>query len=731
MTHFVIAPKRPAPPTRLRAVLAPLAMSMTAAAGHGPALAQSAPAPVDSAASAAPTAPVELPVVRVQGERSAAPGYAAPKASVSTMKSDVPLFETPQSVTVVTRELMDARNVQTLNDALQSVAGVVTANFGRRGWDDFIIRGQRASESVYLDGLRVEQNNHVSQETFGLERLEVLKGPASMSFGLAQPGGIVNMVSKRPRPDAFGELGFAVGSYGLRQATVDVGRPIDATGAAAFRVNALAMDKDDPTDEVWFKNRWIAPSLTLDLGPDTDLTILTSYNSRQYMRQQGLPPVGSVLPNPNGPIDRDTYIGDPSFGHYDAEQGRVGYALEHRARSGWTFRQNFRYLEHDMDGRALFAGALGADGRTLARTGSIQDWRVRSIALDNQAQRQFATGGVQHTLLLGLDANNDRFRQTQWTCPASTVPTIDVDEPVYGADIGCPDTPNTDVTTTVSFVGLYLRDQMKIGEKLRLSAGLRHDRSRVAVYDHADREKTSVDDKATTGSVGLLYTLTPGVAPYASYATSFLPVSGVDAAGNSLEPERGRQGELGLKLQSADGRMQGSVAAFELMRRNVVYTEAANPGINVQAGKQRSQGVEAELAADLREGWSFSGAYAYTRTKVVEDREINVGLPLNNVPRHSLSLWTTKLLRGGPLPGLSLSAGLRHESEKDGFSFTAYTVPSYTVADLGVGYLGVGWRVNFTVKNLFDRDTYAGGLSNNVVALGDPRTAVLSVVYEL
>ena len=232
----------------------------------------------------------ELPSVTVSAAGDAAMdvGFATRRPAGVT-KSGESAADAAQSITVITRDLLDSQQAQNLSDALQNSAGVVTNVYGRRGWDDFVIRGQRASESVFADGLLVDSNNRVAQELFGAERVEVLKGPASVLFGAVQPGGLVNIVSKRPRPELFGELGLTVGNYGFRQVTADVGTPLAQDSKAALRLNALAMDSDDPTDHVWYRNRWIAPSLTLDFGTRTDFTILASHNERHYVRQQGLP----------------------------------------------------------------------------------------------------------------------------------------------------------------------------------------------------------------------------------------------------------------------------------------------------------------------------------------------------------------------------------------------------------------------------------------------------------
>jgi iron complex outermembrane recepter protein len=513
----------------------------------------------------------------------------------------------------------------------------------------------------------------------------------------------------------------------LRQATFDLGRPLSDSGKAALRINGLAMNSDDPTDLVYFKNRYLAPSLSLDLGASTDLTLLASYSRREYLRQQGLSPTGTLRPNINGAIARERFIGEPGIGPYEAEQYRIGYALEHRFASGWKVRQNFRIQHYDMDGRAVFHSALQANQRLQNRSGTLQDVQGRSFALDTNAERRFQTGTVGHTVMAGLDLNHDRNRYANTIC---TLPAIDLFAPVYGVAVNCPTAPRSDVTNTLKFVGLYLRDQLTLGERLNLVFGARRDQVDNTAYDHIGAVSLKQKQGANTGNVAALYKIAPGVSPYVSYATSFLPVAGNDFAGVQFKPETGRQAELGVKFELDGGRSNVNLAVYELKRQNVTTADLDNSGYSVQLGEQRSKGFEAEIAADLRNGWRLSAAYGYTDAIVLKDSTLAyVGKVLNSVPRHSASVWSVYRFPQGVLSGWGAGAGLRHESAKSGFSVN-YTVPGYTVADASLNYIGNAYRINLNIRNLFDKDYYAGVLNNNVVPLGDPRQVRLNVVFD-
>ncbi|WP_217618794.1 TonB-dependent siderophore receptor [Achromobacter sp. GbtcB20] len=667
--------------------------------------------------------PVQLPAVRVTGDDDAGQdGLFNPVAPPAVNKSSVPLSKTPQSITVVPRAVLDAQQAQTLADALHNVPGVVANQFGRRGWDDLIIRGQVASDSLFLDGLRTAASNRVAEQLFGVEQVEVLKGPASLLYGQVLPGGLVNMVSKRPRAETFAEAATTLGSHEFRQATLDMGTPLSDNGKAAFRVNALAMNSNDETDHVWFKNRFIAPSLSLDLGPRTDFTILTSYQERQYIRQQGLPIVGTVQSNPNGAIPRDRFTGEPGQDPYRGYQSRVGYALTHRFDNGWTVNQNARWQSFTLNGQLVANGLLRADNRTLRRTATDQHWDGDTITLDTNAQRRFDTGFGTHDITVGVDYLRTRENSLSYNC---SVRDLDVYQPVYGSPINCPANPRTDSSTTVRAIGVYARDQIALGERWNAVFGLRHDTASTYSTDHLTQSREDSSDNAITGSGALMYEIAPGVRPYISYATSFYPNSGTNVDGNTFKPESGRQWEAGVKIDLDDGATSITVAAFDLERRNVLQADPVNDGYSIAVGKQRTRGAELGWASDLGNGLSLMGGYAYLSAVVVDDGgqvPSTNNTRLNSVPRHSFNV-TARYRMQGSLAGWELTGGLRAEGSRYTYG---YDIPGYLVADAGVAYDAGRWRAALTMNNLFDKQYYAGGV-RNAVALGNGRTTLVSL----
>ncbi|WDS37176.1 TonB-dependent siderophore receptor [Pseudoxanthomonas sp.] len=639
-------------------------------------------------------------------------------------KSTLPADQQPASISVVTRDLLDAQQAQSLADALHNVPGVVSNTFGRRGWDDLIIRGQVASDSLFVDGLRTAASNRVAEQLFGYEQVEVLKGPASLMYGLVLPGGLVNMVSKRPRTEAFGRIDTTLGSHGLVQGTVDAGTPLSANGKVALRVNALVSNSNDATAHVWFRNRFIAPSLSLDLGEQTDLVLLSSFQERDYIRQQGLPLVGSVLPNANGAIPRNTFMGEPGQDPYHARETRIGYAFSHRFESGWTLNQNLRVQDFSVTGQLVANGAMGTDQRTLRRTATDQAWDGRTLSIDTHAWRSFVAGTSRHDVTAGVDYLDTYEDAVSFTC---TVGSLDVFAPVYGSQITCPDTPRTDSRTYVEMLGLYVRDQIHVGDRWLISAGLRRDYTTTRSNNHLTGVSERDPADATTGSLAVMMDLTPMVHPYLSYSTSFYPNTGTDVNGNTFDPEAGRQWEAGIKFNLLGGSSSLTIAAFDLRRQNVLETDPVNDDYSIAVGEQRSRGGEIGITADLGAGLSINAGYAYIDAQITNDGGADpttVGDGLNNVPRHS----ATAFLRY-QLPSTwsrwSVTGGVRGEGERPAYT---YTLPGYVVADLGLRYETPRWNVALSIKNVFDTYYYSGGLAA-AVALGDDRTTMVNVGY--
>ncbi|MDA8453722.1 TonB-dependent siderophore receptor [Acidovorax sp. GBBC 3334] len=700
--------------TLRRSALTPLALCLSQAA-----FAQS----TASAPPADPAAPtVQLQEVRINASTEKDVGF-APTEAQTAGKAPMRRLETPQSVSVVTREQMESRQITNLQQALQTVAGVSPVNFGRRGFDDINIRGFRSTESILIDGLVQSSGMWTRLTPYGYERFEVLKGAASVLYGQVQPGGIVNAVSKRPKREALSEVGAEVGSFGQRTLQADINRPLNESGKAAIRINAQISNSDDPTDSIYRRDRWIAPSLSLDLGAQTDLVLFATYSQSNWMRQQGITPYGTLLPNRNGTVRPTLYTGDPAFGHYDIESTSVGYALEHRFSPQLTLRQNVRYESEKGTGNFVSNQTLQSNQRLQNRQATRQYLEDDILATDTSLLAQFSALAVQHRLVTGLDARTGHSWQGQRRC---TIGALDLFNPVYGVATTCPVGYTANAPEKLSVMGLYAQDQIKFDPQWTALVGIRRDWSDNRITDHLAGQATRQKDSATTLSAGLVYEFTPGWAAYASYGESFLPVSGTSFSGSPFAPETGKQWETGLKYEAPGGGLTGSLALFDLKRRNVTTADPANTGFSVQTGEQRARGLELEMGAELQRNLKLTGAYTYTDTEVTRDNNAAiVGKPLNLTPRHTLALWATYKLP--QMPQLTLGAGLRRVSEQVG-SYP-FTLPAYTVADLSIGYSGTNYRITAGVKNVFDKAYYDGAINANVVSPALPRNFSLGLTY--
>jgi iron complex outermembrane receptor protein len=665
---------------------------------------------------------LELSEIRVNAVIEKDQGF-APKEAQTASKIPLRLLETPFSVTVITREVMESRQITNLQQALQTVPGVSPVNFGRRGFDDINIRGFRSSESILIDGLVQSPGMWTRLNVYGFERFEVLRGPASVLYGAIQPGGIVNAISKRPRAYAFSEAGIEFGSFGHRAAFADVNLPLSESGATALRVNTHVMNTDDPTDFVYRKDRWLAPSFSLDLGDDADLVLFASRSESEWLRQQGISPFGTLLPNPNGRLPLSLFTGDPGFGPYRIDQTTVGASVEYRFDNGIVLRHNARYETEDGEGRFVANQALRADRRTQNRTATVQGIDYDLLATDTSVLSRFDWGASAHTLVVGLDARTGTSLLASKNC---TIAPLDLFNPVYNVPTVCPPAFTSNAPSTLDVAALYAQDQIKFAETWSALVGVRHDRYRDDTRDRIRNTRRTVDDHDTTFSLGLVNEFRPGWSAYASFAESFRPITGQTFDGRPFDPEASTQWEAGIKHEALEGRVTAALALYELTRENLTTADPVNPGFSIQVGEQRASGAELEGAAELASGWRIIASYAYTDAEVTRDNNpAIVGRPVNLTPLHTFALWSTYDFQS--LPGLSAGVGARHIGEQVGA--LPFTLPSYQVVDLSLAWRNANWRVTAGVRNLTDEVYYDGAINQNVVSPGMPRHYSLTATY--
>lgn len=673
---------------------------------------------VAQSADASQEAEVVLDPVEVTA--SATSAY-TPPASSEVGKGGVPLDENPQNIAVLPRALLDDLSVVRLEDALRGVAGVQTGGY-YGNWDYFRIRGFDADFNTYIDGLR--GSNGMGEETFGLEQVEVVKGPAAL-YGSGPIGGLVNLVSKRPREDAFTTVGATVGSYDYHEATLDFNQPLNDAKTVLFRLNILAREQDSNIDYIESERLYIAPSLTWKISDATTLTLLARYRDISGTADMPLPAIGTVLPNPNGRISSDFFTGLAGSNQLEETYRQIGYSLVHEFSDDLRLTQNLRYARYEQTWDDIYypvSFPAPYDTLYIAPYDYFQKWNYTSV--DTRLDYGFDQGAVRHNLTAGVDyfrknLENESSMGAGWFDPSLLTP-LNVYNPVY---IGVPAQAmfgpyaGSDMT---EITGLYLQDHMVLPHKVTLTAGGRFDFTETAgVHDHA-----------FTPRVGATWAFFPEAILYASYSQSFKPQSD-SATGTALEPETGDNMEVGLRNRFLGGRLATTAAIYQITRANVATANPVIPTAVVTTGEQRSRGVELDARYTPVKGWDILAAYAYTDTEVTKDNTIPVGARMAGVPLHTFSAWTKYTIQDGPLAGLGFGLGATYYSSQDGDRgyTTDFELPAYTLWQAALYYTRGPFSARLNVTNLFDEEYYAGAYDALYVMPGEPRLIRLSASW--
>ena len=497
---------------------------------------------VNRAARAPQAAPAATASDAGAGERANGPvrGFVATRSGTAT-KTDTPLIETPQSISVVTADQIRNQGAASIGEALRYTAGVsgdVNGGSDTR-FGGLQIRGfDMTMPGLYIDGLRVPSSNYVhfnGLDPYGAERLEVLKGPSSAMYGGSGTGGILNYVTKLPTAQQFGEVSLSGGSFNRYQGQFDMGGPANKEGTVLWRLTGVVRDGETQVDFTKDNRIFIAPAVTFKPNEDTTITFLANYQrDRAGWGLQFLPASGTVWPNNGRTIPVSFFAGVPGFDAFNTEIATAGYQLSHDFNDAVTFRQNLRYAYQHNEEKVFYGGGYTNQAAgLLARYGSTSNSYINSFAVDNQLQGKFTTGFLSHTTLVGIDYRNTSFRDTAYGVTTSA-PEINVFAPVYSYDwaIGAMSDNNG---IKQSQVGLYAQDQIKLG-RLSFQLGGRQDFVTTKVDSGLFNTSATTDASAFTGRAAVMYNFDNGIAPYFSYSESFLPVLATNAAGQLLEP---------------------------------------------------------------------------------------------------------------------------------------------------------------------------------------------------
>jgi iron complex outermembrane recepter protein len=563
----------------------------------------------------------------------------------------------------------------------------------------------------------------VRNEPYAFERIEILRGPSSVMAGQNGPGGVVNLVSKRPQSDAQREITVQAGSYDHKLLAVDFTGPVNEDGSVLYRLVGVAKDSGTQIEHADDERQYVAPSITWRPNTATTITAYAQYQKDRSGNTNGFFPIeGLRYPGPHGFIPSDTFIGEPDWDTYGGRRVRVGYQFEYEFNDQWSIRHDLRHDDVDGKLRTMYAawwdGYQGPDQRSLNRLWYAANDRSRITNADLFAVGKLQTGRVEHTLLLGMDG--------MWSSNSSksvegAATPLDVYHPVYGTFPLPPLIFDPTQKTDVRQVGFIVQDQIKIDKRWVVVPSLRRDYAKTEVKDAPD---AGSDDAAWSSRLGVVYLADGGWSPYVNYSESFEAVTG-----GAYKPKRGKQFEAGVKWLPLD-QLSVTAAAYRLQEKNRL-TAGPNPvGPSVQRGEVTVKGFELEAIAGLVH-WDIIGNYTYTDAKVTSsgdpfDRQLNNQLA--GIPKHAASVWTVYKFSAFDIPGFRAGVGVRYVGETDdGIEVT--TTPSNTLVDALLSFDRDQWQYALNASNLFDKDYVATCLDRGDCWLGSRRKVIGSVSY--
>ena len=672
-------------------------------------------------------------------------GYTATRTAAGS-KTDTALVEAPRSISVATRQQMEDRGVHSLDDAVRYMPGITASSYGSDTRADWLrVRGFEPTQ--FLDGLPLPKGVYANpkQETWNLDRLALLRGPASSVYGQTPPGGLLDMVSRRPSDIASSEIQLQYGSDNHRQINFASTGKIDEAGQFLYGISGVVRDSGTQVDHVDNKRYNIAPSLTWNIDDDTKFTLLSQFTRDDTgITSQFLPIQGTKIKSPFGDISHHKNLGDPDWEYYDRTYYALGYAFEHRLNDTWQFKQNLRYTKSDLSFQALTVGSYPFtevdDQGNVGRSSTSVDEDISQFAVDNNFQADFTTGDIRHTLLLGLDHQRSNTNYTSIFGFSDTTPGTNVINPIYGQPIVRParSTAFYDYNQKTYQTGLYVQDQMAL-DQWRLTLGGREDwvHTSTQFINRGDATNTQ-RDKAFSGNAALSYVFDSGFVPYLSYAESFQPTTGADATSTgSLKPTEGKQWELGIKYQPPGSKTLLSAAVYDLTQKNVsVNTFVDGVSITSQTGEVKVKGLELEAVSDVTENLKVIAAYTLAKSEVQNGAD--KGNRLQLMPNQQASLWTDYTWHTGVLDGFGVGAGVRYTGNTYGDKANTWLgkADAYTVFDASVHYdLGrldnslKGASLALNATNLFDKE-YISTCDSFYCYYGDTRSVVASATYK-
>ncbi|EMM6494129.1 ferrichrome porin FhuA, partial [Enterobacter hormaechei] len=636
----------------------------------------------------------------------------AARQSATGTKTDTPIQKVPQSISVVTAEEMALHQPRSVKEALSYTPGVAVGTRGASNtYDYLVIRGFAAdgqSQNNYLDGMKMQGNfyNDAVIDPYMLERAEIMRGPVSVLYGKSSPGGLLNMVSKRPTTEPLKEIQFKAGTDSLFQTGFDFSDAIDDDGDYSYRLTGVARSNNAQQQDKGEQRYAIAPSFSWRPDDKTTFTFLSYFQNEPETGYYGwLPKEGTVDPLPNGDRLSTDFNEGARNNTYSRNQKMVGYSFDHEFNDTFTVRQNLRFAENKTSQNSVYGYGVCTDpansgskqcaalapadkGHYLARKYVVDNEKLQNFTVDTQLQSKFATGQVDHTLLTGVDFMRMRNDINSWFGYDDSVPLLDLYNPVNSDfDFGSKDPANSgayQILNRQKQTGLYVQDQAQ-WDKVLVTLGGRYDWADQESYNRVLNTTSKRDDTQFTWRGGVNYLFDNGVTPYFSYSESFEPSSQTDAQGKLFSPSKGKQYEAGVKYVPNDRPIVITGAVYQLTKTNNLMADPAGSFFSVEGGEIRARGVELEAKAALSASVNVVGSYTYTDAEYTTDTNYKGNTPAQ-VPKHMASVWGDYTMFDGPLSGLTLGTGVRYTGSSKGDPANSFTVGSYTLVDALVRY---------------------------------------------
>jgi catecholate siderophore receptor len=647
--------------------------------------------------------------------------------SFAATKTDTPLVNVPQSVSVITRELIEDQGMQGVGDVTRYVPGVGIAQ-GEGNRDTPVLRGNSSTADFFIDGVRDDVQYY--RDLYNVDRVEVMKGPNAMIFGRGGSGGLINRVTKQASGANFNELFLHTGSFSQARATLDSSRALDH--GVAVRLTGLFENSGSYRDDVTLRRHGLNPTLTWRVAPNSILRVGYEYFHDDRVADRGIPSFAGRPVSTNA----STFFGDPAQSQARATVNSGFAILDHAFTNGASLRNHTRFGRYAKFYQNVFPGAVNAAGTSVALSAYSNGTDRDNLFNETDLVVPFRTGSVGHQILAGLELarqETENLRVTGYftsVSPTATSVSVPLKNPRYHDPItfrpGATDADNAGVATSAA---VYVQDQITFSPHWQAVAGVRWERFAVDFTNHRAALALDSRDDLVSPRAGLIYKPAPGLSLYTSYSLSHLPrageqLSSLSLTNRSLDPEEFRNHEIGLKWEPRSD-LALSVAAYRLDRHNVIITDPANPTRSLLVDGQRAEGVEVGINGRLTHRWSLAGGYAYQdgSLRSTQSSTAVAGARLAQLPRHTLSLWQ----RYDLTRTWGVGAGAIYRDAIFASTDHAVKVPGFVRFDAALFWrLSAKLRLQFNVENVFNRDYHASAHSNSNIMPGSPRALRIS-----